>query len=159
MATILTFQRPEPDWFARGLSAELQGDLHGAAALFRTAVDRRPRHAEAWFRLGAAMMGLAHREEAENALLKAIDCDQAHIPAWRKLSNLYASLGRGRQYRFCLGWLLMLDRTDVAARRDLALSLEAEARTWEAKRHWLYIARTCGDETLIAEARVRLQEL
>jgi Flp pilus assembly protein TadD len=88
MATILTFQRPEPDWFARGLSAELHGDLHSAVTFFRTAVDRRPRHAEAWFRLGAALMGLARREEAEDALLKAIDCDQGHIPAWRKLGNL-----------------------------------------------------------------------
>jgi hypothetical protein len=52
----------------------------------------------------------------------------------------------------------MLDRTDVAARRDLALSLETEGRAWEAKRHWLYIAQTSGDETLIAEARIRLTD-
>ncbi len=74
---------------ALGRERYRQGDLEGAAELFRRAVAADPRHFPSRLNLGAVLTRLGRPDEAVGECLKAVELDPSQAKAHFHLANAY----------------------------------------------------------------------
>jgi tetratricopeptide (TPR) repeat protein len=83
--------KPAEEWHDRGLKAWESGDLGGAAAAFRKAIDAYPEFVKGLSDLGALLEEMSQHEESINVLKKAVSLDPKAGDAWFNLGMAYLS--------------------------------------------------------------------
>ncbi|HXN21491.1 MAG TPA: tetratricopeptide repeat protein [Candidatus Dormibacteraeota bacterium] len=74
--------------YEKGLEAEKKGKLPDARGYFEKAVAIYPKHANAWFQLGAVLQKQNQKDEAHTAYTKATTADDKFLPPYFSLALL-----------------------------------------------------------------------
>jgi len=74
--------------YEKGLEAQRKGRLADARQYFEKAVEIYPKHANAWFQLGAVLQNLALKESARTAYTHATTIDSKFLPAYLSLASM-----------------------------------------------------------------------
>ncbi|SPE53211.1 conserved hypothetical protein [Verrucomicrobia bacterium] len=126
---------PDDPWLHAQLAAlqESAGDLAGADASARRAVDLLPTSRDNWFQLGVILGRRQQFEPAADAFRRALELDPQEVASWENLGRALEKLGRRqeaiRQYRSALA----LKPNFGPVWLDLGQALETEGRAAEAQ--------------------------
>lgn len=87
--------REQADQLARnGARLIAQGRAQDAILILRQALALQPRLADAHYHLGHALQQGHQTQQALQAYLQALSCNDAHVPTWLRLAELHREQGR-----------------------------------------------------------------
>ena len=112
------------------------GDLDGAAALYRQALERDPALVPALINLGNIHYTRGHMVEAQALYERAIGISPEYFEAHFNLANVLHDLGRFDEALFSYRDALAVDGRCAEAHFYLAVTLEKMGRSPEARAHW-----------------------
>jgi tetratricopeptide (TPR) repeat protein len=85
-ATIYQAPKDARKAYEKGLQAERKGKFADARSYFEKAVQIYPRHADAWFQLGAVLLTQNQKDEARAAYTQATSADSRFLPPYLLLA-------------------------------------------------------------------------
>lgn len=141
---------------ARGLAAHQAGDVAGAAALYRQALDRAPRDADALHLLGVTEHQSGRHAAAAELIARAIGV-KGNVAAFHaNMGAVLLELGRTEEAVATLRRAVSLDGKHLEACHNLANALRLSGRLREAEEGWRKVLRSAPDFT---PAHAQLGEL
>ena len=129
------------DWHARGIDAELAGDLATAIDRYRQALRADGPTAQVAFDLAHALAEIGERAGAIERYRQAIEFDAGHADAWINLGDLLMCDGDADAAIDAFRHALALAPDDAAAHYDLADALDEVGRTAQARLHFAAFLR------------------
>ncbi|MEG3968792.1 tetratricopeptide repeat protein [Microcoleus sp. T2B6] len=119
--------------YNQGRECYSAGDLKGAIAAYKQALEIYPKFHEAWNGLGNALNGFGRYSEAKAAFEKVLEIDpKCHIP-WNGLGNALINLGRYSEAKAAFEKVLEIDPNSNPALYGLGATLHSFGRYSEAK--------------------------
>ncbi|MBW2460362.1 MAG: tetratricopeptide repeat protein [Deltaproteobacteria bacterium] len=122
---------------ADGAELLARGDLDGAEARFRLALELRPGFAEARANLGIVAVERGDLVGAQVSIEQALDADRDFALGWSGLGVVRERRGDAEGAMEAYGEALAIDPTLPTPRRNLAFLLAREGRHREARAHLL----------------------
>ncbi len=143
--------------FEQAQAAEEDGDLDGAARLYRRVMSLDAADAAAPFNLGNLLARAGRKADAERAYKAAIKADRRFPEAWYNLANLYDEQGRAHDAIDALQRALAIDPDYADAVFNLALILQRRERHAEAAAQWRRYIALDAESDWAARARRALK--
>jgi tetratricopeptide (TPR) repeat protein len=126
--------------FEKGLDRLHKNDVEGSLEHFKEATNAFPDYYEAYYQIGMANLELRRRDDAEQALQRAIDL----------------SGGGYAEPQFALGALLCDQKQYPEAERVLRRAIEVDGNSWKGH---LFLGEALFGENRLAEAEKSAQEV
>ncbi len=131
---------------ADGAELLARGDLDGAEARFRLALELRPGFAEARANLGLVAVERGDLVGAEMSIEQALDADRDFALGWSGLGVVRERQGDAEGAMEAYGEALAIDPTLPTPRRNFAFLLAREGRHPEARAHLLRLLAVDADD-------------
>jgi tetratricopeptide (TPR) repeat protein len=110
------------DTFAAACRAHQAGRLREAEEMYRLVLQADPRHAQAWYLLGAACQAMGRADEAAASLRRALQERPGHADSHNLLGVVLAQQGRFTEAADCFQQALVLNPTLPGAAKNLELA-------------------------------------
>jgi tetratricopeptide (TPR) repeat protein len=143
-------------WFALGVEAEDDGDLHSACDAYQKALLSGGPDPETCFNLGNVLFRLGRELEAVQRYLQAVEIQSQYVEAWNNLGIALGATGRVEESIEAFRRAVAIEPHYSDAHYNLADTLEQAGLRTEARLHWLAYLQEDPDSELARKIRHHL---